>query len=165
MSSFNKKLNQNNQFIIGVKVIKCLTEKQYKDGTAQNLIISNKPRRALIDTGASSTCICQEYADELQLIAIGQSTIMTADDECDVNRYKIDLAIPVATTSLRPTEENGKKGVGQIIIDEKHWTHFQYNIHSIPSVNRDRGFDLILGMDILSRMHITMFNGDIIMSF
>lgn len=54
MSSFNKKLNNNSQFIIAIKVIKCPTAEEYKDGTAQNLIISADSKRALIDTGASN---------------------------------------------------------------------------------------------------------------
>ncbi len=165
MSSFNKKLNNNSQFIIVIKVIKCPTVEEYKNGTANNLIINADSKRALIDTGASNTCISQEYADDLQLIPIGMSSITTAGNNCVVNRYKIDFAIPVATTALQTTEENGEKITKEIIIDEKHWAHTQHKIHSIPSIGKDRGFDVILGMDILSRMHITMFNNEIILSF
>ena len=165
MSSFNKKLNHNAQFIIAIKVIKSPTAEEYQDDTAQNLIISANPKRALIDTGASNTCISQEYADELQLIPIGKSSITTAGNNCDVNRYKIDFAIPVKTTALQITEKDGKKNTKQVIIGEEHWAHAQHKIYSIPSVGKDRGFDVILGMDILSKMHITMFGGEIIMSF
>lgn len=165
MSSFNKKLNNSAQFIIAIKVIKSPTVEEYKNGRAQNLIISANPKRALIDTGASNTCIAQEYADELELIPIGKSSITTAGNNCDVSRYKIDFAIPVATTALQTTEKDGKKSAEQIIIGEEHWAHAQHKIHSIPSIGKDRGFDVILGMDILYKMHITMFNGEIIMSF
>lgn len=119
----------------------------------------------MIDTGASSTFISQEYADELQLIPIGKSSIMTAANHCDVSRYKIDFAIPVATTELKSTEKDGKKSTEQVIIGEEHWAHTQHKINSIPSIGKDRGFDVILGMDILSKMHITMFGNEIIMSF
>ena len=120
----------------------------------------------MVDTGASSTCISQEYADELELIPIGKASIATAGNNCDVNRYKIDFAIPVATTILQPTEtEDGELNVEQIVIGEDHWAHTQHKVYSIPTIDKDRGFDVILGMDILSRMHITMFNGQIIMSF
>ena len=165
MSSFHKKLNKNAQFIIAIKVIKSPTLEEYRNGAAQNLIINANPKRALIDTGASSTCISQEYADKLQLIPIGKSSITTAGNNCDVNRYKIDFAIPVETTALQTTERDGKKIIKQIIIGEEHWAHAQHKIHSIPSIGKDRGFDVILGMDILSKMHITMFGGEIIMSF
>ena len=163
MSSFNKKLNNSNQFIIAIKVIKSPTIEEYKNGTAQKLITLTKSKRALIDTGATHTCISQEYADELQLIPIGKLSITTASNDCEVKRYKIDFAIPV--TALRTTEKDGKKNSEEIIIDEVHWAHSQHKIHSIPSIGRDRGYDIILGMDILSKMHITMFNKQIIMSF
>ncbi len=164
MSSFNKKLNNNSQFIIAIKVIKCPTVEEYKNGTANNLIINAVSKRALIDTGASNTCISQEYADDLQLIPIGNLSITTAGNDCVVNRYKIDFAIPVATTALQTIEENGEK-ITKETTNEKHWAHIQHKIHSIPSIGKDRGFDVILGMDILSRMHITMFNNEIILSF
>ena len=165
MSSFNKKLNENMQFIIAIKVIKCPTAEEHRNGVAQNLIINTDPKRALIDTGATNTCISQEYANELQLIPIGKTSIRTAGNNCYVNRYKIDFAIPVARTALQTTEKDGKKITEEIIIGEEHWAHAQHKIHSIPAIGKDRGFDVILGMDILSKMHITMFNSEIIMSF
>lgn len=165
MSSFSKKLNNSAQFIIAIKVIKSPTSEEYKNGVAQNLITNVNPKRALIDTGASNTCIAQEYADELQLIPIGKSSITTAGSNCEVSRYKIDFAIPVATTALQAIEKDGKKSTEQIIIGEEHWAHIQHKIHSIPPIGKDRGFDIILGMDILFKMHITMFDGEIIMSF
>ena len=92
MSSFNKKLNDINQFIIAIKVIKSPTIEEYKNGTAQKLITLTKSKRALIDTGATHTCISQEYADELQLIPIGKLSITTASNDCGVKRYKIDYS-------------------------------------------------------------------------
>ncbi len=61
MSSFNKVLNDKNQFIIAIKVIKSPKSEDYKSGVAQKLITNMPSKRALIDTGASSTCISQEY--------------------------------------------------------------------------------------------------------
>lgn len=165
MSSFSKKLNENNQFIIAIKVITCPTVEQYEDGTARKLMINATTRRALVDTGATNSCISQEYADKLKLIPIGKSSITTAGADCEVNRYKVDFAIPVTTTALQPTQGNGKDDTAPIIIGEEYWAHAQHKVNSIPSINRDRGFDFILGMDILSKMHITMFNKEIIMSF
>ena len=132
MSSFNKKLNNSNQFIIAIKVIKSPTIEEYKNGTAQKLITLAKSKRALIDTGANNTCISQECADELQLISIGNLLITTASNNCNVNRYKIDFAIPVIT-ALRTTEKEGKKDSEEFIINEAHWAHAQHKIHSIPS--------------------------------
>ena len=167
MSSFRQILNDRGQFIIAIKVIKSPTDKDYQDGSAESLIIDAEPKRALIDTGASSTCITLECAGELGLITTGKTSIETASDHCEVDRYMVDLAIPVTDTILRPVEkEDGNQEV-QLVPGKTHWwAHARYIIHSIPAVGgRDRGFDVILGMDILSKMHITMFNGEIIMSF
>ena len=164
MSLFNQSLNDKNQFIIAIKVTKSHKPEEYEKGIAQ--IISASSKRALIDTGASNTCISQEYADDLSLIPIGKAQISTAGDNCDVSLYIIDLAIPVATTLLMPIEkEDGKKSFESIGIDETHWAHTQHRVFSIPAIGKDRGFDVILGMDILSKMHITMFGNQIIMSF
>ncbi len=124
MSSFNQDLNSSNQFIISIKVVKSSKAEEYSDGKAQQLIIDANFKRALIDTGASNTCISQECADELGLIPIGKTTITTASNNCDVNRYIIDLAIPVATTVLKPIKkDDGEEGFEQVIIGEEHWAH------------------------------------------
>lgn len=166
MSSFNADLNSSSQFIIAIKVVKSSKEEEYLNGIAQELIVKASSKRALIDAGASNTCISQECADELNLTPIGKTIITTASDDCDVNRYIIDFAIPVAAATLKPIKtDDGRSGFEQVIVDEEHWAHAQQSIHSIPATGRDRGFDLILGMDVLSKMHITMFNRQIIMSF
>ncbi len=165
MSSFNQSLNQKSQFIIAVKVIKCPTDEQYINEEAQALITGAKPRRALIDTGATNTCITQEFVDELGLIPVAQQSMMTAGEPCEVNQYQVDIAIPVTTTALQAVKENGKETMRIIPIGEENWGHAQHKVNAIPSVGKDRGFEVILGMDILSKMHITMFAGQIIMSF
>ena len=89
----------------------------------------------------------------------------TAGNPCQVNKYKVDFAIPVENTKLTPIKEKSKKNEKLILIDVEHWVHAQHKILSIPSINQDRGFDFIIGMDILSKMHITIFNRQVIMSF
>ncbi len=163
MSSFNTTLNEKKQFIIAIKVVKPFDSEVYLKGEAEDLFAKTIAKRALIDTGASNTCIAQEYADELNLIPIGKTTITTASNRCDVNRYIIDFAIPVATTALKEASRSG--GFEQTLINEKHWAHTQQSVHAIPTIGRDRGFDAILGMDVLAKMHITLFQEQIIMSF
>ncbi len=165
MSSFNQDLNDKNQFIIRVKVVKSTVEKIPKNGEPSNLIIAANPKGALIDTGASNTCITQEYAKELQLIPISKTSITTAGPDCEANIYKIDLAIPVLMTKLRPVNKDGKQAIKPVVIGEEYWAHTEHKVLEITKSNKDRGFDVILGMDILNQMHITMFGGQIIMSF
>ena len=47
------------------------------------------PMDALIDTGAQSTCIANEKADQLDLPVLGQTTIKGATGEIETNTYKI----------------------------------------------------------------------------
>jgi len=166
MSSFSANLNNKRQFIIVVKVIKSPEPEAYKEGKAQELFAKKESKRALIDTGASTTCISQEYADELGLIPIALRNLITASDICQVNVYKVDIAIPVAVTALQPVKKkDGKTSIEQVVIREDNWAHLQHKVHSVPSIGKDRGYDVILGMDILSQMHITIFNKQIVMSF
>ncbi len=165
MSSFNQTLNNHKQFIIAIKVVKSSKSEKYSNGEAQKLIIEAPSKRALVDTGASNTCIAQECADELGLIPVGKTTITTASNNCNVNQYVVDIAIPVTNTTLKPIKSDNKENFVEQVIGEEHWAHAQQKVHSIPEIGKDRGFDVILGMDILSKMHITMFDGTIIMSF
>lgn len=166
MSSFSTVLNNKGQFIIVVKVIKSPEPKAYKERKAQELFAKKESKRALIDTGASNTCISQECAEELGLIPIAMENLTTASDVCQVNVYKVDIAIPVAITTLQPVKKkDGKTSIEQVVIREDNWAHLQHKVHSVPSIGKDRGFDVILGMDILSQMHITILNNRIIMSF
>jgi len=124
MSSFNQLLNQNNQFIIAVKVIKCPIDEQYENRESVKLIIHTEPKRALIDTGATNTCITQELADELGLIPIAKQPMMTAGEPCEVSQYRVDIAIPITTTVLQTTKETGKEMMRQVPVGEENWgTH------------------------------------------
>ncbi len=166
MSSFNTILNENRQFIVKVKVIKPSELQEYKKGKAQKLFFKAKPKRALIDTGAAKSCISQEYAEELGLFPISKANIITASNVCQVDEYKVDIAIHVEIATIKPVKkEDGETSTEQVVIGEENWAHVQHKVNSLPSIGEDRGFDVILGMDILSKMHITIFNKQIIMSF
>jgi len=121
MSSFNKFLNNNDQFIIAVKVTKCPTHQEYQNGQAENLITHAEPKRALIDTGATNTCITQEFAEELALIPIAKQLTITAGGPCEVNQYMVDIAIPVTTTVSQLTKEKGIEIMKTIPIGEENW--------------------------------------------
>ena len=166
MSSLDQVLNQNREFIVAVKVIESPLEKeQYKDGTAQKLLFAGEPINALVDTGANTTSISQRYADYLGLVSTGEIITVTAGGERRTDLFSIDIAIPVTQTVLKPfTAEDGSQQVKSVVIGEEHWAHIELEIISF-NVKGNHGFDILLGMDILSQMHITMFKGQIIMSF
>ena len=166
MSSFTQVLNDKNQFLIVVKVIKSLELEEHRQGRAERLIADALPRRALIDTGASRTCVSQECADELSLIPIGQVLISTASGLCQVPRYETDLAIPVAITQVRSIgEDGGEEAFERTVTGEHHWVHIRRSVNSIPATGVERSFDVVLGMDILSQMHLTIYGRQIVISF
>ena len=166
MSSFDLILNQNREFIVAVKVIKSpLKKEQYKDGTAKKLLIEAKPVNALIDTGANITSISQRHADNLEIVPTVETTINTAGGIGRANLFLVDIAIPVTQTVLKPfASEDSSQQIKSVVIEEEHWAHTELEIISFTA-EKDLGFDILLGMDILSQMHITMFKGQIIMSF
>ena len=167
MSSFSQSLNQNRQFIITVKVIESTLERErYKDGTAPKLLVEALPQYALIDTGANTTSISQKYAEELDLTSISKTITNTAGGDCKTDLFLVDIAIPVAKTVLKPfTTKDGTQQIKQVVIGEENWAHAELSVNSFFVTEKYRGFNILLGMDILYKMHITMFGGQIIMSF
>ncbi len=166
MPSFSKPLNSHGQFLIAVKITKSqVAESKDKNSVIANLVRS-PIRRALIDTGATKTCISQECADDLGLFPVGMAEMQTAADTRQVDQYLIDFAIPVVKTALKESKkEDGSRSFETIPIGEENWAHIEHKVNALPPSGKGRGFDMLLGMDILSKMHITIFGGNIIMSF
>ena len=159
MPSFNTNLSQG-KFIVGIKI------KKHSGNHASIEVFKNiKDKRALIDTGATHTSITQTCVSELNLVPSGSNEMTSASGVCEVELFEVDLAIPVRNIlGARITEKEGKK-VQEIQVQESHWSHLKHKVSALPDIQKDRGFDLILGMDILVRMHVTMFSGQIILSF
>ena len=51
---------------------------------------------ALVDTGASITCISPRIVQELGLVPTGKTTMASASATCDVNTYLVDIALPLS---------------------------------------------------------------------
>lgn len=160
MSYFNTELNEIYQFIVGVKVADCFTDEQYQDGTANLKFNRATPRRALIDTGAGFTSIGQEIADELGLGSMQTIMINTANEPYEANLYTVDLAIAgVKKTKFEKLAAKLKEG------GEGDGIYRRIEVTSMPKVDKYRGFDILLGMDILSQMRIAMSDGKIYCRF
>lgn len=165
MVFFSKKINPQGQFIIVIKITKPFSQNAYRDGTAQKHIARTKGVRALIDTGANRTSIVEEYANKLGLRPFSKTKITGVGSTHDVDEYRVDLVIPVAKTGKVPfTDKDGKTHLKEVV-REDNWIHLQHKICAIPDIGVKRSFDAILGMDILTQMHISMVGGTITMSF
>ncbi|MCY4158102.1 MAG: retroviral-like aspartic protease family protein [Bacteroidetes bacterium] len=101
---------------------------------------------ALLDTGAQSTLVSQKVVDELGFIPIGSDSIRTVEGNIvTTKKYHINVGILVQFGS------NDIVGTG-----------FTINVASLPF--QPANFDVLLGMDLISRFHMTFWGNRIIIS-
>ena len=146
MPCFNSKLTEEKQFLINIFIID--TRKSFSDGVEVEFE-KQKRYTALVDTGASGTCIVEEVAKELELIPTCKKSVQTAGNPVDCNEYDVRIAIPVTEiTSYQQIIEKDKPkfipkgGVTHI----KAW---QCQATGLPTQQEQRGYDCLLGMDVL----------------
>lgn len=80
---------------------------------------------ALIDTGATNTCISSEVAESLELVSVGTVENHTANGKATVNTYVVDLALC-----------NGR-------------VHIQKNRVIEVNLKEQSGVEMLIGMDVL----------------
>jgi predicted aspartyl protease len=135
--AFTYRIPQNHQhaIVIGIKVGIPLPVENAPAG--KKLLIDAK---ALVDTGASGSCISQRFAESAKLISFTMTESFTAQGSHFVPVYRIDLLLPNNVMFI--------------------------NLPSVGFAGR-RDFDFILGMDILSKgdIAITNANNEMMFSF
>ena len=80
--------------------------------------------KALWDTGAFATCISRRFADDMHLVPTGKQKIQTPSGSMDVVNYLVDVILPNDVT------------VPDVVVFE--------------TAIGNHGFDLLIGMDIIS---------------
>jgi len=101
---------------------------------------------ALLDTGASCTCISQEIAKILELVPVGYSEMSTAAGIAKFPEYAVDILFP--NTSMKGFE-NLSVGTCALL----------YNHDLPPDAIMDKSnFGVLIGRDIMSRWNI-VWNG------
>jgi predicted aspartyl protease len=107
-----------------------------------NLLPNPADVYALVDTGASNTCISKRLADRLNLEIVGGGLMDTAGGLCEANQYEIDLLMRnnVSFNNIRVMEF---------------------------TCSEDKLFDILIGMDILTLgdLAITNHNHRTVLSF
>ena len=122
--------------------------------------VDNKPKgghlknppiyKALIDTGASCTCISPKVISDNKLVPHTKITMISASGNQDVNAYMFHVSIPLLNVGSVPP--SGQVG-GQIHT-------FNDPLQGMELVNPTGRFDVLLGMDILKRCSFKVeFNG------
>lgn len=96
---------------------------------------------ALWDTGASVTCISSDVVTRLGLVATGKKTIKTPSGSSTVNTYLISVTLP--DNMNIPDVEVCDSKIG------------------------DQGFDVLIGMDIITKgdFAVSNFNGTTVFTF
>ena len=111
--------------------------------------------RALLDTGATHCTVTEELVQRLGMKEDGEcpTPISTAGHPIRCKQYSILLGIPVVevceTQQVRDTHTGQEAMVSQKI------NHFKAHIAQVlglPKQEKDRGFDVIIGMDFLGKM-------------
>lgn len=98
--------------------------------------------RAKWDTGANHTCICPRIATALNLKPCGTTNIHTSTGSAITNNYRVNLTLPQENMKLENIE------VWSMSVDKS-------------------GYDILIGMDIISQgdLCISNYNGQTVMSF
>ena len=79
--------------------------------------------------------------------------------------YQIGLIVPVTETEVRPEkQEDGSTIEKHVPVKETSAGFSEMKVTSFPDIGVDRGFDIILGMDMLMHFHITMYRRKIVIS-
>ncbi|MDE0243331.1 MAG: aspartyl protease family protein [Candidatus Kaiserbacteria bacterium] len=149
---------ENNRFIVNTivfdaqkldqeKLQRCLSEESF-EGDDRSIA------RALIDTGATHCSITEDLAEKLHLSPVGKSTIGTAGHPVDCSQYVVLLGIPV-TEVHKYHEIVDKKSNESKVVPAAQTNHFKLHltkVSAMPKQQRTRGFDVIVGMDLLGKM-------------
>ncbi|MYE38434.1 MAG: hypothetical protein F4X82_02875 [Candidatus Spechtbacteria bacterium SB0662_bin_43] len=116
--------------------------------TDQNAI-KLKTIEGLIDTGATHSCITEEVASELEIPVLTRNMIGTAGNDTLCSFYKAILYIPIQSS-----------------VDKKmHYFAKTGTFAGLPEQKKHRGYDCIIGMDILSHFTFQYANGQLTMGW
>lgn len=105
---------------------------------------------ALVDTGATMIAVTSRLMEQIGVAPVGRSSFVPASGEpVETNLLGLHLAIPVDTSTDEGDVQTFAVG-GPLVVFE------------LPYQPAD--YDVLLGMDVLSTLHITMHGGSFIMS-
>ena len=97
-----------------------------------------KPCCALLDTGASNSCITQRLAEFLDLNIQGKRQIASVSESTNANLYRVNIHFPISKNIM-----NDDKVIQEINIT--NWLNVQ--AFGIPGISEE--FDVLLGVDVI----------------
>ena len=131
MACFSGKIN--NRQILAIVYVTPMAE---LDGAENKMVTlaSHKVFNALVDTGATNSCITKKVAQSINIKPKSKSYMSTAGGVVPCNVYRIGMHIPI-----RVVHEREKTGV-----DIKSFA----NIEVVETAPHDE-YDVIIGMDVI----------------
>ena len=158
MLSFSKQIAPNLQLLCDVCVSKKVDKLKNEINAPFNVndLIKNK-YIALIDTGANHSCITDRISKILELNSITNAEVVNTSGVVKVPVYEVCLYIP---TIISRKQINAVQS--QETIDIKGFLNIQANEIKYSKQNV---FDVIIGMDIISKGHLTVVGGIFHFSF
>ncbi len=107
---------------------------------------------ALLDTGASNTCISQKVVADLNLVPTGRAPVAGVHGSILTNTYQFTVAFFFPQQQL-PS--------GQVVADAK-----TFDINGTEFDNTGCSFDVLLGRDVICAGHFTLsFHGQFVLCF
>lgn len=107
---------------------------------------------ALLDTGAQITIISPNVVERLGLVPIGETDVTVASGQTvPAFQYHAWVDIPIQYTQAVPQAGQGSFFMGKELL-----------VAGLPY--NPRGYDVLLGMDLLGIFHITIYGNTIILS-
>ncbi len=143
MPSYKASVENNACYVI-VWISQAARGGQVTDDTMQ----SNKPFRALIDTGATRSCITEKVAKAINISPTSKAPMMSASGMKNANVYDISLSLPIAQVSDGGASEAIKTFLSLPVME----------------ITDNESFDVILGMDFLLHCNFILAHGEFIIS-
>ena len=113
-------------------------------------ILNAKYYNCLLDTGAQRTLISERVASEVGLTSIGTTGIIPASGKVlKSNKYRIRLDIPIGSETVFP---------GGVVKPDIVYRGKDMDVAQLPY--QPNNYDILLGMDFISAIHLTL-NGQI----
>lgn len=98
--------------------------------------------KALVDTGATNTCISQHVAKTVGLLPQSKKLVTSATQSVAVNSYDIDIHIPIERVLSSMSSDGIAQKRSQISVLSS------INLQ-VTELMQQSGFDVLLGMDVL----------------
>ncbi len=110
--------------------------------------------RALVDTGAQSTLVTARVVRQLDAASVGMGAFMSANGQTELTDvFRLHISIPIAEAFPAPDG-------GETVATFARGRDLQTMLMPFDPP----GYDVLLGMDILSHFHITMCQGLFVLS-